>query len=120
MIFFAQISVQAQSDIFRHITPRDGLPSGYIWSMAQDSKGFIWLGTVYGLGKHDGYSTTIYRSDPQDSTTITGGLVFDIIEYDETTLLLATDGGLNHLNPAIDPRSRVNVNFRRCLLWRSF
>ncbi|MFO7846014.1 MAG: two-component regulator propeller domain-containing protein, partial [Balneolaceae bacterium] len=102
LCFFAQLSAQAQSDAFRHITPRDGLPNGYIQTMTQDSKGFIWIGTDSGLGKHDGYSMTTYRNDSRDSSTISGEIIYDIIEYDETTFFLATDGGLNLFNPATE------------------
>jgi len=94
--------LQAQSQNFRHVTPRDGLPSGFIWKITEDSKGFIWIGTNTGLGKYDGYSTTAYTNDVQDSTTISGGIVYDILEYDETIFFVATDGGLNIFNPATE------------------
>src|SRR6056297_692873 len=94
--------LQAQSQNFRHVTPRDGLPSGFIWKITEDSRGLMWIGTNTGLGKYDGYSTTAYTNDVQDSTTISGGIVYDILEYDETTFFVATDGGLNIFNPATE------------------
>ncbi|TVQ73249.1 MAG: GHKL domain-containing protein [Balneolaceae bacterium] len=104
-----QLSVQAQSHEFRHVSPRDGLPSGFIWTITQDSKGFIWIGTNEGLGKHDGYATIAYRSDAQDSTTLSGGNVYDIIEYDETTFFLATSDGLDLFNPVTEVFNRISV-----------
>jgi len=109
LCFCAQLSVQAQSQEFRHITPRDGLPSGFIQTMIQDSKGFIWFGTNAGLGKHDGYSTIQFRPDPEDSTAISGGVVYDILEYDEKTFLVATDGGLDLFNPASKIFDRIST-----------
>ena len=97
-----QLSLQAQSQEFRHISIRDGLPSGYIHTITQDNKGFIWFGTNAGLGKYDGYSTKAYRHNPDDNTAISGRSVYDIIEYDENTFFVATNGGLNVLNPATE------------------
>ncbi len=39
----------------RRLTTRDGLTSNYIRSMVQDNKGYLWLGTLYGLCRYDGY-----------------------------------------------------------------
>jgi hypothetical protein len=42
------------------ITKREGLPSNEIYSILQDSKGFIWLGTGAGLCRYDGFSFKTY------------------------------------------------------------
>ena len=95
-------TLQAQSQVFRHITPREGLPSGFIWTMMQDSKGFIWMGTNAGMARHNGYSTISFSADSDDSTSISGDSVSDIIEYDETTFLVASSGGIDLFNPATE------------------
>ncbi|NJN64189.1 MAG: hypothetical protein HC882_04455 [Acidobacteria bacterium] len=33
---------------------RDGLPASYVWSIAQDRDGFIWIGTPGGVVRYDG------------------------------------------------------------------
>ena len=40
----------------RIITTHDGLPSNLVHDMAQDSEGYLWLGTANGLCRYDGYS----------------------------------------------------------------
>ena len=42
---------------------RHGLPSGRIWSMAQDVDGYLWLGTESGLIRFDGVRFTRWTSD---------------------------------------------------------
>ena len=98
--FCTAATVQAQSEVFRHITPRDGLPSGFIWTMMQDSKGFIWMGTNNGLVRYNGYETLSFQQNPVDSTSISGNIVSEIIEYDNVTFFVATNGGFNLFNPA--------------------
>ena len=95
-----QFSALAQDNIFRHITPRDGLPSGFIWTMMQDSKGFIWMGTTDGLVRYNGYSTLTFQEIPDDSSSISGNVVSEIIEYNNSMFLVATNGGLDLFNPA--------------------
>jgi len=100
--FCAAATLHAQSQVFRHTTPRDGLSSGFIWTMMQDSKGFIWMGTNAGMARHDGYSTLLFGADSDGITSISADIVVDIIEYDETTFLVATSGGLDLFNPATE------------------
>ena len=55
---------------FRHLTIDDGLSQNAFFSIAQDSKGFMWFGTKDGLNRYDGYSFAVYQNNPLDSTTI--------------------------------------------------
>lgn len=50
---FAQ-SFYPQIKIHKHITLEDGLVQGQITSLYQDSKGFVWIGTLGGLSIWDG------------------------------------------------------------------
>ena len=49
---------------FKHISIEEGLPGRYALSIIQDRKGFIWIGSSYGLSRYDGYSLKNYRFDP--------------------------------------------------------
>ncbi|KAA6329696.1 Sensor histidine kinase TodS [termite gut metagenome] len=48
---------------FLHIGIEDGLCNGSITSIAQDSLGFIWFGTKYGLDRYDGANFKLYSSE---------------------------------------------------------
>ena len=45
---------------FRRLDTRDGLSNSQINYIFQDSKGFIWIGTSYGLNRYDGYRFHTY------------------------------------------------------------
>lgn len=48
-------SISAQQIIVSPIPFLDRLPMNSIFNLYQDNKGFIWVGTAYGLGRYDGY-----------------------------------------------------------------
>jgi ligand-binding sensor domain-containing protein/two-component sensor histidine kinase len=50
--------------ITKTYTAQDGLPHSYIYSVLQDSKGYLWVGTRYGLGRYDGH--TFFTIDLND------------------------------------------------------
>ncbi|MCP4158076.1 MAG: hypothetical protein GY757_60795 [bacterium] len=53
LLIFAQLSL-SQSLNFRNYTGKDGLPDTTIHCLHQDSNGYIWFGTRYGLCRFDG------------------------------------------------------------------
>lgn len=55
--------VNAQQHSYVHYTTFDGLPSQVVYSIIQDSKGFIWLGTLNGLCRFDGKNFKTYTTD---------------------------------------------------------
>ncbi len=76
-------------------TVADGLLRDSVTRIRHDSRGFLWLCTVGGISRFDGYSFTNF--------TFEDGLpdrhVNDFLETKGGTILIATDGGLAKLNP---------------------
>lgn len=60
VLVFACIISHAQLTLppYRHYTLRDGLPQMQIWSMFQDSRGYLWIGTKGGISRYDGEKFT--------------------------------------------------------------
>lgn len=54
----------------RKITTNDGLPCNSVRCIFQDSKGFLWLGTLNGLCRYDGNSIVTFRPEPRNRETI--------------------------------------------------
>ncbi len=53
----------------------DGLPADLVYSIQEDSLGFLWVGTRNGLARFDGYEFETFSPRPDDSTSITGKII---------------------------------------------
>lgn len=67
---------------FKKYQVSDGLSHNTVWSVLQDSYGFIWIGTSNGLNRFDGYTSRIYRHDDSDSTSLGNNYISALMEND--------------------------------------
>jgi len=68
-------SMLAQNLSFDHITMADGLSYDVITGIVQDEQGFMWISTIDGLNKFDGYDVTKYYHQPDDINSISGDFI---------------------------------------------
>ena len=79
---------------FRRLDTRDGLSSSQVNNVFKDSRGFMWIGTPYGLNRYDGYRVKTFYSNTQDTTSMRDNYVDRIYEaYDGR---LWTKQGMNY------------------------
>jgi len=84
---------------FNHITIEQGLSHNSVYSIFQDSKGFMWFGTLVGLNKYDGYKFTVYTHDPDNPASLSHNAVMAIYEDRSGVLWIGTHaGGLNRFD----------------------
>jgi signal transduction histidine kinase/ligand-binding sensor domain-containing protein/DNA-binding response OmpR family regulator len=69
-----------QEPAFRHLSIDDGLSQNAVYSIIQDSQGFMWFGTKDGLNRYDGRNFVVYQHNPFDSTTISDAYVSKLME----------------------------------------
>lgn len=65
---------------FNRIDTRDGLSNSQVTSILKDSRGFVWIGTPYGLNRYDGYRVRTYYAAPKDSLRLRYDFIDDIYE----------------------------------------
>ena len=101
---FLSIYLYAQpSDInFEHISIDHGLSQSTVFSIFQDSKGLIWLGTQDGLNLYDGYGFKIYKNDPENANSLSNNYVRWIYIDQDGVFWLGTDSGLNAFDPTTE------------------
>lgn len=72
----------------------NGLSSSLINQLFQDSKGFIWVATEYGLNRFDGLNFFTYRHVLDDAASLTSDYVRTIFEDSRHNLLIGCINGL--------------------------
>ncbi len=74
------------------------LPSNSVQRVYQDSEGFMWLGTLDGLCRYDGYRLLTFRSNVSNPNLLTNNEITCIAEDSENHLWIGTKKGMNILD----------------------
>jgi signal transduction histidine kinase/ligand-binding sensor domain-containing protein len=81
-------------------TELDGVPGSQVFKVLPDKLGYIWVGTINGLARYDGYEFKRYFNNPNDSTSIQGLIVWSIFEDHKGQIWAGCGPGfLNIYNP---------------------
>lgn len=109
---------------FEHFGVDVGLSQQTVTALAQDTQGFLWIGTQAGLNRYDGYEFQTFVPVPDDPNTLSDSYVNALLSGADGSLWIGTDsGGLNHLDPATreftgwrhDPEQAASLSANRVL-----
>lgn len=76
-----------------------GLSQNSAYCMAQDSKGYIWIGTWDGLNRYDGYQFLTFKSSiTGNPNEISNQTVYSLLTDNSGILWIGTEKGLNSYN----------------------
>ena len=109
-LLLQQLSVQAQQ-LSKSFTVNDGLPSNLIYSMVQDDKGFLWIGTDNGVARFDGKYFRLFTTDDG----LPDNEILEVRKEKDGTIWVNTfkQGPLyfdENLNRFVDPLAGININ----------
>jgi len=101
LLIFFNNDIKAQYDQyqFSHLNIDNGLPHNDVNCFYKDNKGFLWLGTMAGLARFDGYSFKVYKHRGKNSSTISDSDVRTINEGPNQKLWIETRAGLDIYDP---------------------
>ena len=77
------------------VDANNGLPQEDVNCMYQDSKGFLWFGTRFGLVNYNGKTMKKYYS----GNGLISNVINDLIQNQHGEMLIATDKGINTVKP---------------------
>lgn len=99
----------AQSDDynFQHLTIEDGLSQSTVYSIVQDTSGFMWFGTREGLNRYDSRKIKTYYHDPENEHSISDNTIFSLYIDSQDRLWAGTNHGLNLYDPRTDGFERI-------------
>ncbi|HEV2110144.1 MAG TPA: ATP-binding protein [Gammaproteobacteria bacterium] len=78
---------------FRNLTKENALPTGTVFSILQDTQGYMWLATSTGLERYDGYKFTIFKHKPSDPASLASDFVKALYLDSTGRLWIGTYGG---------------------------
>jgi signal transduction histidine kinase/ligand-binding sensor domain-containing protein/DNA-binding response OmpR family regulator len=90
---------QQQQIQFSKIDLSSGLSHNQVNAIFKDDKGFIWIGTLSGLNRFDGYQFKIFKHDPRDVKSLSDDFIVNIFELPDHKLYLETRGTPNIYDP---------------------
>lgn len=94
----------------------ESLSNNLVICVTQDAKGYVWIGTAYGLNKFDGYRNTIYLHNSDDPNSLCDNGVSAIYSDKSGRLWVGSVNGLSLYNADNDNfeqiRSSDNVQTR--------
>ena len=81
-------------DIFR-ASNTESLSNNSVLMMAQDDRGFMWLGTYDGLNRYDGKSIRVFRYELDNPKSLSGNVINELHKAEKGYLWVLTTMGLD-------------------------
>jgi ligand-binding sensor domain-containing protein len=104
VLLFKTSSAQNFTPFFKDLNVQNGLSHKKINCVLQDKRGFMWFGTEDGLSRYDGRYFTVYRSESNKTTCLSGNIISDLYEDNDAIIWVATsDGGLTKYDYRLPP-----------------
>lgn len=95
---------------FQHLGQEQGLPNAIATAMAEDGQGFLWVGTLGGLARWDGYRFKVYKGDAQRPGALPDNYVQSLHGDAAGRLWVGTSAaGLLRYDPAADRFTPIPV-----------
>jgi diguanylate cyclase (GGDEF)-like protein len=86
---------------FDHLSVSDGLPNSTVTAVAQDERDLMWIGTMGGLVRYDGYRMQVFGDAPGNSPSMPDAYVRSLLALPDGSVLIGTNsGGLTRFVPA--------------------
>jgi signal transduction histidine kinase/ligand-binding sensor domain-containing protein/DNA-binding response OmpR family regulator len=84
---------------FTRFNSAQGLSNNQVTSVLKDQRGFVWIGTMSGLNRFDGYSCKVFYNDVSDSTSLNDNYIIGLFEDQNGFIWVNTRNGYNIYNP---------------------
>lgn len=87
-------SAYSQQFYFKKYQVEDGLSHNTVWTILQDSYGFIWFGTGDGINRFDGRQFKVFKSDIKDKYSLGNNSIQTLFEDENKDIWVGTSNGI--------------------------
>jgi ligand-binding sensor domain-containing protein/signal transduction histidine kinase len=108
----AQVAVRAfpfAEPYFENVGDSSQIPKGFVSALAQDARGFLWIGTQDGVIRYDGYRFRRFGYEPGKPGSLSGSYIETLLPLPDGRLWVGTS---NHGLALYDPTSDQFDNFQ--------
>ncbi len=95
---------------FEKLSVSDGLSNSVVLCTYQDHLGYLWIGTIDGLDRYDGYNIKVYKNIPGDSTSLHYNYVSAINEDNQGNLFVGNFDYVSIYNRAEDNFTNISID----------
>ncbi len=95
---------------FEKLSVSDGLSNSVVLCAYQDHLGYLWIGTIDGLDRYDGYNIKVYKNIPGDSTSLSYNYVSAINEDENGNLFIGSFNYVSRYNRADNSFTRISMD----------
>jgi signal transduction histidine kinase/ligand-binding sensor domain-containing protein/DNA-binding response OmpR family regulator len=93
------VAAQTNAYRFSRISVDHGLSNNQIKTVLKDRRGFLWIGTISGLNRYDGYNIRNFSNRPGDTTSLISNDINKVFEGPEGKIWIHTWSGFNVYDP---------------------
>ncbi len=90
---YSFVSAQEIHLSFTHLSTTNGLLSNQVNSVTQDDQGFIWIGSIDGIQRYDGYRFVSFRHQPDNPLSIPSNPVSQLLLDNQARLWVLLEDG---------------------------
>ncbi|WP_430814889.1 hybrid sensor histidine kinase/response regulator transcription factor [Carboxylicivirga sp. RSCT41] len=96
LLFFANAAQTQNSQFdFNGLDTENGLSNNSVNCIIQDSRGYMWFSTYYGLNRYNGYEIKTFYSTSDKEETLSSNFITQLIEDHKGNIWVGTKFGLN-------------------------
>ena len=116
-------SIFASEHSYIALSIEQGLSQATINSIAQDHKGYIWIGTQDGLNRYDGYKILQFHHNPNDPASLSHSFINKVVVDEKGHIWILTASGVDRYDAETESFIRYTDKrfnrdfFDRLFLW---
>lgn len=102
VIVFLASAIRIYSQETFYLGVDNGLSQGFVTAIQQDKSGYIWVGTLNGLNRYNGYDFKIYKSSREHQNSLFSNAIKSLDTDDNGRMWIYCQGFLQYYDEAID------------------
>lgn len=97
---------------FRRFSTEDGLSQTHINAILQDDQGFMWLASMYGLKRYDGYKFKVFKHELGNPSSLSGVHNYSLFKDHSVMLWIGCEEFLDKFDPVTETATHYRVGSR--------